>query len=132
MEAVVNNKSHKASIKLIFLCWLAYSITYIGKVNYSATIKQVMDSYGVTHSEAGLANTLLFFSYGAMQIINGIFVKKYNPRFMVFFGVLVSGIINLTVGLTSNFDLLLVLWFFNGIAQSFLWTSIIRISSENC
>ena len=126
-----NYNSHKASMKLIFLCWLAYSITYIGKVNYSATIKQVMDFYGKTHSEAGLANTLLFFSYGAMQIVNGILVKKYNPRFMVFLGLFLSGIINLIVGLTDNFTLVLILWFFNGIAQAFLWTSIIRIASEN-
>ena len=36
---------------LIFLCWLAYSVSYLGKVNYSANIAQVIDFYNVSKDE---------------------------------------------------------------------------------
>ena len=63
---------------LIFLAWLCYSTSYLGKVNYSANITQIIDFYGVSKSEAGLVPTFFFFAYGVGQIVNGLFCKKYN------------------------------------------------------
>ena len=122
--------SHKASMALIFLCWLAYSTSYLGKVNYAANITQVEKFYGVTHAQSGLVSTLLFFSYGAFQIINGIFCKRYNSRFIIFLGLFGSGVINLIIGFTTNFTLLTILWFLNGIMLAFLWSSLIKTLTE--
>ena len=123
------NTSRKASLSLIFLCWLVYSSSYLGKVNYAANINQVMSYYNVSHSQAGLVSTLLFFAYGACQIINGLLCKKYNLRLIVFIGLFGSGIINLIVGLTTNFVLLTILWLLNGVMLAFLWSSLIRLLS---
>jgi OPA family glycerol-3-phosphate transporter-like MFS transporter len=125
-----NQNSHKASLLLIFLCWLVYSISYLGKVNYSANINQVIEYYGVSHSEAGLVGTLLFFAYGACQIINGLLCKRYNLRLIIFIGLFGSGVINLIIGFTSNFTLLTILWFVNGVMLAFLWPSLIRLLTE--
>jgi OPA family glycerol-3-phosphate transporter-like MFS transporter len=45
-------------------------------------------------------------------------------------GLFSSGVINLLVGISTNFVVVTVLWFFNGIALSFLWTAVIRILAE--
>lgn len=122
--------SHKASLTLIFLCWLVYSTSYLGKVNYAANITQVEKFYGVTHAQSGLVSTLLFFAYGAFQIINGLLCKRYNLRLTIFIGLFGSGIINLIVGFTTNFTLLTVLWLLNGVMLAFLWSSLIRLLTE--
>ena len=57
-----NNK--KQSYLLIFLGWLVYTFSYLGKVNYSANITQIIDFYGITKSQAGMVPTFFFFAYG--------------------------------------------------------------------
>lgn len=124
------DKAKKYSYLLIFLCWLTYSTSYLGKMSYSANIVQVEKFYGVTHAQAGFVSTLLFISYGVFQIINGYFCKRYNSRLVIFLGLTISGMANLLVGFTDNFTFVTVLWFINGIALSFLWTAVIRTLSE--
>lgn len=123
-------KKIKASSLLIFLCWLVYTCSYVGKVNYSANINQVMDFYCVDHSSAGLVSTLFFFSYGVGQVINGLFCKKYNLKWIIFSSLAVSSIVNLIVGATNNFETIKYLWLLNGLAMSVLWPSLIRLLAE--
>ncbi|MBR3804189.1 MAG: MFS transporter [Clostridia bacterium] len=126
----VKNTTKRYSYVLIFLCWLAYTSSYFGKLSYSANINQIEDFFNVSHGQSGLVGTLLFVSYGVFQIINGFLVKRYNIRFVVAMGLFSSGVINLLVGISTNFVVVTVLWFFNGIALSFLWTAVIRVLAE--
>ena len=75
---------NKAANLLIFVCWLVYAFSYLGKVNYSANITQIMDFYGVTKAQAGAVPTFFFFSYGIGQVFNGLFCKKYNIKWTIF------------------------------------------------
>ena len=115
---------------LIALCWLVYCCSYIGKVNYSANINEVMAYYHVDHSEAGLVSTFFFFAYGVGQIVNGLLCGKYNVRWMIFIALCVSGVVNLTIALTKSFTLVKYLWLVNGFSLSILWPTLIRFLSE--
>lgn len=123
-------KAVKASTYFLFLCWLVYACSYLGKVNYSANITQIESYFSVTHDSAGLVSSFFFFSYGAGQIINGIFCKKYNIKWMVFGSLLVSGVANFVVSVTDNFAVIKYLWLTNGLAMSVLWPTLIRLLSE--
>lgn len=123
-------KDKRRVYALIWLCWLAYSCSYLGKVNYAANINQVMEYFSVSHAEAGLVSTFLFFSYGIGQFINGFFCKKYNVRWMMFLSLTVSGVINLAVAFTPSFEIVKYLWLINGLALSALWPTVIRLLSE--
>ena len=115
---------------LLFLCWALYTCSLIGKVNYSACIPQVIDFYGVRHDQAGMVSTFFFFAYGAGQIINGLFCKKYNIKLVVFLGMTLSGGANLFVALTKNFTVIKYLWAINGFGVSVLWPCLVRLISE--
>ena len=120
----------KAGLLLIFLCWLVYACSYIGKVNYAANINQIMSFYAVDHSSAGLVSTLFFFAYGIGQVVNGLLCKKYNIKWFVFGSLIVSGTVNFIVGVTTNFTLIKFLWLLNGFSMSVLWPCLIRLLSE--
>ena len=109
------------AIFLIFLAWLVYSTSYLGKVNYSANITQIIDFFGVTKAQAGAVPTFLFFSYGAGQIFNGLFCKRYNIKWMIFLSLSVSGIVNLIIAVSTNFSIVKWLWLINGVSLSLLW-----------
>ncbi len=115
---------------LILLAWLLYTICYLGKVNYSANITQIIDYYGVTKDQAGMAPSFFFFAYGVGQVLNGLFCKKYNMKWMVFGGMAVSAAVNLAVPLITDFSVIKWLWMINGIALSVLWPTLIRMLSE--
>ena len=121
---------NKVSTMLIGLCWLVYTCSYIGKVNYAANINQVIDFYKVDHSSAGLVSTCFFFAYGIGQIFNGLFCKKYNLKWMVCISLILSGIANLVVGISNHFSLIKYVWLLNGFSMSILWPSLILLLSE--
>ena len=82
-EAFTNKVKSNASL-LIFIAWLVYTTSYLGKVNYSANITQIMTFYNVSKAEAGLVPTFFFFAYGIGQVVNGILCKYYNKKWFVF------------------------------------------------
>ena len=116
---------------LIALCWIVYTCSYIGKLGYSANIAQIETLYGTLHAEAGMVSTFFFFAYGAGQIFNGLFCRKYNLRFVVFGALIVSTLCNFGVGIAPDFSILKYLWLLNGAALSVLWPSLIRLLGES-
>lgn len=107
-----------------------YSVSYLGKVNYSANVTQVIDFYGITKTQAGAVPTLFFFVYGIGQVFNGIFYKKHNIKWMIFVSLFVSASINLTIAVSTNFAIMKWLWLVNGFVLSILWPTLIRLLSE--
>ena len=105
-ESAKKSKDSKSRAAfLIFLAWLVYTTSYLGKVNYSANITQVIDFYGITKTQAGAVPTFFFFSYGIGQVFNGVFCKKYNVKWVVFASLFVSAAINLIIAVSSDFSI---------------------------
>lgn len=124
-------KNRKASSNLlIWLCWLMYTVSYFGKVNYSANIAQMVDAFHITKAEAGLAQTFFFFAYGVGQVLNGLLCKKYNIKWTVFASLVISATLNFVVGITPAFWIVKWLWLVNGLVLSTLWPLLIRALSE--
>ncbi len=115
---------------LIFLSWLIYTTSYLGKVNYSANITQIIDFYGITKTQAGTVPTFFFFAYGIGQVFNGLFCKKYNIKWMIFLSLIISALINLTIAVSSDFSIIKWLWLVNGFVLSILWPTIVRLLSD--
>ncbi len=127
----MTKKTDRKSFCLILLTWLVYATSYLGKVNYSANIAQIVDYYNITKAEAGLVPTFFFFAYGIGQVINGVLCKRYNIKWMVGISLALSGFINLAVALTTDFSVVKWLWMANGLMLSVLWPTLIRLLSEN-
>ena len=115
---------------LVFLGWLVYTVSYFGKVNYSANITQIIDFYHVSKAQAGAVPTFFFFAYGIGQVVNGLFCKKYNIKWMIFISLITSGIVNFIIAVGTNFAIIKWLWLLNGFALSILWPTLIRMLSE--
>lgn len=124
-------KSQKKQKLLILLCWLVYVVAYSGRYSYSSNINPIMTDFGVSESNAGLAVTLFSIAYGAGQIVNGMFCKRYDKRLVLPIALAVSALMNVLCAVRVPFFLIKYIWFVNGAAQSFLWSSLICILSQN-
>ena len=112
---------------IIFLCWLVYTVSYLGKVNYSANITHIIKFYDISKAEAGLVPTFFFFAYGIGQVVNGLLCKKYNSRWTIFVSLGISAIINFIIPFISNFAIVKWLWMINGFVLSMLWPTLVSL-----
>jgi sugar phosphate permease len=117
-------------VLLIILCFLTYTATYVGKYSYAANINYVIDHFTVSLSDAGLVETCLFIAYGAGQILNGIFCRFYNVKWSIFGGLALIFSLNFIIPFVP-FSAYAPLWALMGVGASFLWTSLVRLMSDN-
>ena len=78
MNTMTNTLSNKKSNFLIFICWAAYTAAYVGRLNYNASMVEILSQLGTTKEAAGTVSSFFFFAYGAGQFVNGILSKKYR------------------------------------------------------
>ncbi len=128
---MLNSLSNKKSNFLIFLCWAAYTVAYVGRLNYNASMVEILSQMGTTKEAAGTVSSFFFFAYGAGQLINGLLSKKYNTKYSVTVALAASCIINLAMTFCQGIDSMKYLWFLNGAFQSILWSSLIKTLSYN-
>ncbi|MEG0691534.1 MAG: MFS transporter, partial [Oscillospiraceae bacterium] len=122
--------SAKLANIIFILCWIAYFSTYIGRLNYSAAMTQMIDESFLSKVQGGLIGTSFFACYGVGQFFNGFIGDRVSPFKMIFGGILVSAIANLFMALFPSITLMYVIWGLNGIAQSMIWSPIMRIFSQ--
>lgn len=119
------------SIKLFFvICWVTYFSTYIGRLNFTASMADMIEREGFTKSQMGLVAAAFFLAYGIGQFASGILGDKVNPRRLIFTGVAGSAAVNLIMGISSTYRIMVVLWFVNGLLQSLTWSPISRIVTD--
>lgn len=123
--------SNKKSNFIIFLCWAAYTVAYVGRLNYNASMVEILSQMDTTKEAAGTVSSYFFFAYGAGQLINGLLSKKYNTKYSVALALASSCIINLSMTFCNGIYSMKYLWFFNGVFQSILWSSLIKTLSDN-
>ncbi len=129
METVSKIDSRKEN-KIIFICWLAYTSAYVGRLNFNASIVAIISDLGVTKADAGLVSSFFFFAYGAGQLINGILSKKYNAKIMIFLSLIISAVMNVLMPICGDISLMKFIWMGNGIVQSVLWSTLIKTLSD--
>ncbi len=123
--------SNKKSNFLIFLCWAAYTSAYVARLNYNASMVEILSQLDTTKEAAGTVSSFFFFAYGAGQLVNGLLSKRYNTKISVTTALVASCIINLSMAFCSGIEVMKYLWFFNGVFQSILWSSLIKTLSDN-
>ncbi len=128
---MINSLSNKKSNFLIFLCWAAYTSAYVARLNYNASMVEILSQLGTTKEAAGTVSSFFFFAYGAGQLVNGLLSKKYNTKYSVAIALVASCIINFSMTFCSGIETMKYLWFFNGVFQSILWSSLIKTLSDN-
>lgn len=115
---------------LFALCWVAYFTSYIGRLNYSSAMPEMLRLSILDTSQAGFISMAYFFAYGIGQLVNGFLGDKLHPRKMIFTGLFLAGVMNSIMGLMNSFVTMALFWCVNGFLQSMIWPPILRIFAE--
>lgn len=112
------------------MCWIVYFSTYIGRLNYSASLSEIILSEGFTKSQAGMIGTGFFLAYGGGQFVSGFLGDRLAPKKMVFTGLFVSSLCNLMMAAVKSSAMMTAVWCVNGLFQAFIWSPMIRLMFE--
>ena len=116
---------------LFLLCWAAYFVSNLGRLNYGAVMAEILRAEGYANAAAGLVSTGFFVAYGIGQLLSGYIGDFLPPKWMVLFGLFCSGAANLTMSFLTSPGQMLAAWCVNGAVQATTWTPILRIIAEN-
>lgn len=122
--------SSGATVLFVAACWMAYSFSYIGRLNFSASMADMTSSGILLKSQAGAVTTGFFICYGCGQFLSGVLGDRINPRYLVFAGLGCSSLLNLGISFGPPLWLMLILWSMNGLSQSLLWAPICKIVAD--
>ncbi|MFH1508113.1 MAG: MFS transporter [Candidatus Omnitrophota bacterium] len=118
--------------KLIFWdIWSSYAIYYFGKVNISIVVPALLVSYkDLNLYSVGLVSSGFFFVYALGQFLHGQISERCNPFKYIAVGLIGSAIVNLLLGFSAGYFVILFLGAsLEGFFQSMGWSSCVRANS---
>lgn len=115
--------------RLSWLLAITYMVSYITRINYGAMIAQMVVETGYSKSLLSMAVTGSFITYGAGQIVSGVFGDRVAPKKLMALGLLVTTAMNALMLLCRDPYQMLIVWCINGFAQSFMWPPLVRTMS---
>jgi len=116
---------------LFGLCFLVYFSTYLGRLNYSASLAEMIRAENMDKGAAGLIGTLFFLSYGMGQLVSGFLGDYLDGRKMICTGLVAAAACNLAMSQMSSPFVMAVIWCINGFGQSLVWSPLLRLLSVN-
>lgn len=121
----------KNSVFLAVLCFLSYAGSYLGRLNYSAALPEMVSAQILTKTWGGMIATVYFAAYGTGQLVNGLLADRGSPQIQVAAGIAGSAVLNLLMFFIHFPPAMLVLWGLNGYAQSLIWAPAFLLVSRS-
>jgi len=94
-----------------------YGFGYTCRLALSVVKKPLIDGGLFSIGDLGLVGSAYFYGYALGKFFNGFFADYANVRRFFTFGLITSGLINVSMGLNQSLLLWVVFWFLNGWVQ---------------
>lgn len=114
----IKKKYLKYRINVFTSATLGYALFYVCRLSISVAKKPLVDAHIFTESELGKIGAALFFTYAVGKLINGFFSDRTNINRFIATGLLLTALVNLSMGAFPIFTVFIILWGLNGWFQS--------------
>ena len=124
-------ETKKKAAALAVLCFLIYASSYIGRLNYSAALTELIADQILTKAQGGMISTIYFAVYGAGQLVNGLLADRHDPMKQVLIGVTGSAVLNYLFLKCNTYGAMLIVWGLNGYVQALIWAPMFLLVSQH-
>jgi len=115
---------------VLFGSSIHYQAYYLCRFNLAAIIPLLITTIGLTHSEAGALNSIIFVAYAIALFPAGILGDWIGPRKVITIGAIVSLTMNVLFSYAPTFQSMVVLQFMNGLGQGMAWGPLTRLMAN--
>ena len=116
--------------RIFYSIFFGYIFFYFTRKSLSVAMPLMITELGYTKTELGLLGSALYLSYGISKFTSGIMSDRSNPRYFMAIGLIITGILNIFFGATSNFMMFVIFWGLNGWFQGWGWPPCARLLSH--
>jgi len=109
------------------ICFCAYICIYIARVNLSVAAPELRQAMILTTEQVGLLGGAFSIVYASGRMISGVIGDRAAPWKLVCLGLGLVTLSSVTIGFLPPFRCIFLLWVVNALAQSMLWSPLLRI-----
>lgn len=115
----MNTLSKKRWLRLIPIVFITYSLAYLDRANYSfGAAGGLAEDLNITAATSSLLGALFFLGYFFFQIPGAHYAENKSAKKLIFWALILWGLLATATGLISNVKLLFVIRFSLGIVES--------------
>ena len=116
--------------RLIPIAIVVYIISFMDRTNIGFALDGLQHDLGIDKTEQGLAAGVFFLGYLTLQIPGGHLAEHWSAKKFVGIMIVVWGCLAVAMGFVQNFEELLVVRFFLGVAEAGIWPAILVLISH--
>lgn len=117
-------------IRIFYSMFIGYAFYYFSRKSFIYTMPSLIENLGFSKSELGILVTVMALTYGLSKFVSGVFGDNSNPRYLMAFGLIITGILNVLFGFSSSLMLFTIFWGLNGFFQGFGWAPCARLLTQ--
>lgn len=120
-EAEINRKYPKLRWRVLEATFVGYALYYLVRNNLPVVSKDLQTHIGYTKEMIGALSGVTAISYGLGKFFMGAISDRSNPRVFIAVGLMLTSLLNFAFAGTTNYEVHLLLFGLNGLAQGMGW-----------
>lgn len=112
------------------VCWLTYFSIYFGRLNFSASMSEILRGGIWRKGQLGSVAAAFYLAYGLGQLPSGLLGDRLSPKRMVFVGLLGTALANSVFPSMKTLVGMQAVWFLNGLLQAMIWPPMVRLVTD--
>jgi sugar phosphate permease len=106
-------------IRLIPIAFITYSLAYLDRANFGfAAAGGMAKDLNITAAMSSLLGSLFFLGYFFFQIPGALYAANKSAKKLIFWSLVLWGLLAMATGIISNVDFLIVIRFMLGVVES--------------
>ncbi|XP_066283811.1 uncharacterized protein [Branchiostoma lanceolatum] len=123
------SRLQRRQVATFILTWVAYASTYLVRKPLGVIKTDLASELGLTKTQLGWLDTSMLLPYATMQMILGPVADRYGARNTLAWCLLLSAASVVWFGTWIDVFVLMIMLFFNGVAQAQTWPSCVKALS---
>lgn len=117
--------------RLIPVAFITYSLAYLDRANFGfGTAGGMAEDLGITTAIASLLSSLFFLGYFFFQIPGALYAANRSARKLIFWSLILWGVLAAATGMISDVRLLIVIRFMLGVVESAVMPAMLILLSR--
>lgn len=118
-------------VRLIPIAFITYSLAYLDRANFGfATAGGMATDLNITAATSSLLGSLFFLGYFFFQIPGALYAANKSAKKLIFWSLILWGLLAMATGMVSNISLLIVIRFMLGVVESAVMPSMLIFLSR--
>jgi len=116
-KEIVKTKYKYWRIRILYSMFIGYAFYYFTRKSFTFAMPGLIQDLGFDKSQLGILGSILSISYGISKFASGVMSDQMNSRYIMAFGLIMTGVMNICFGLSSSLFFFCLFWGLNGVFQ---------------